>query len=155
MTFQEFMTKFNLKNSATVRNWIEKGYIPGADYEANFIPDRSLPPFTNARAKKPGAIYVSIIKGLLDGFRPIPEMYPTINREEFYNVYLRALIRSGYVLETQDESISVTFYYPSEKAQQYYYENERNLIKRLISDFKTIGIVIGNGRDFIFRFLPD
>ena len=98
MTFQEFMEKYNLKNSATVKGWIDKGYIPGASFENNFIPDEARPPYTKSRSKKPGSIYVSIVRALINGYRPIPQCYKTITEKEFYDVYMASLIAGGLVI---------------------------------------------------------
>lgn len=138
MTFQEFMTTFKLKNSATVRSWIENGYIPGADYEADFIPDNSRPPYTKARAEKPSAIYVSIVKGLIEGYRPIPAFYKTITPDVFYSVYMANLIECGYVIENKDSSLGVSFYFPSAKAQKYVLENENVLKKNILDDIQLL-----------------
>lgn len=37
MTFLEFMEKYYLKNAATVKEWIDKGYIPGANFDNNLF----------------------------------------------------------------------------------------------------------------------
>ncbi len=53
MTFQGIMEKYNLKNSATVKGWIDKGYITGAGFENSFIPDEVKPLYTKSHPKKP------------------------------------------------------------------------------------------------------
>ena len=155
LTFKNFMEKYGLKNSATVRTWIESGFIPGADYEADFVPDEARPPYVRARAKKPGAIYVSIVRALINGFRPIPDRYPTITKEEFYDVYMASLISSGIAIAKKDDSLGITNYYPSEKAMKYVLENDKELLSQIKTSLETVGKVIGSGVDFVFEFFSN
>ena len=155
MTFQSFMEKYGLKNAATVRTWIESCFIPGADYEADFVPDEARPPYVRARAKKPGAIYVSIVRALINGFRPIPDMYPTITKEEFFEVYMESLISSGIVIAKNDESLGITNYYPSEKAKKYVFENDKEILSQIKTSLETVGKVVGSGADFVFEFFSN
>ena len=142
MTFQEFMEKYNLKNSATVKGWIDKGYIPGASFENNFIPDEARPPYTKSRSKKPGSIYVSIVRALINGYRPIPQCYKTITEKEFYDVYIASLIAGGLVIAVEDTSHNIINYYPSEKALEYVQKNDKELLSLLKSVLSGIGAII-------------
>ena len=142
MTFQEFMEKYNLKNSATVKGWIDKGYIPGASFENNFIPDEARPPYTKSRSKKPGSIYVSIVRALINGYRPIPQCYKTITEKEFYDVYMASLIAGGLVIAVEDTSLHIVNYYPSEKALEYVQKNDKELLSVLKSILGGIGAII-------------
>ena len=142
MTFQEFMEKYNLKNSATVKGWIDKGYIPGASFENNFIPDEARPPYTKSRSKKPGSIYVSIVRALINGYRPIPQCYKTITEKEFYDVYMASLIAGGLVIAVEDTSHNIINYYPSEKALEYVQKNDKELLSLLKSVLSGIGAII-------------
>ena len=142
MTFQKFMEKYNLKNSATVKGWIDKGYIPGASFENNFIPDEARPPYTKSRSKKPGSIYVSIVRALINGYRPIPQCYKTITEKEFYDVYIASLIAGGLVIAVEDSSLNIINYYPSEKALEYVQKNDKELLSVLKSILGGIGAII-------------
>ena len=142
MTFQEFMEKYNLKNSATVKGWIDKGYIPGASFENNFIPDEARPPYTKSRSKKPGSIYVSIVRALINGYRPIPQCYKTLTEKEFYDVYMASLIAGGLVIAVEDTSHNIINYYPSEKALEYVQKNDKELLSVLKSILGGIGAII-------------
>ena len=142
MTFQKFMEKYNLKNSATVKGWIDKGYIPGASFENNFIPDEARPPYTKSRSKKPGSIYVSIVRALINGYRPIPQCYKTITEKEFYDVYKASLIAGGLVIAVEDTSHNIINYYPSEKALEYVQKNDKELLSLLKSILGGIGAII-------------
>ena len=142
MTFQEFMEKYNLKNSATVKGWIDKGYIPGASFENNFIPDEARPPYTKSRSKKPGSIYVSIVRALINGYRPIPQCYKTITEKEFYDVYMASLIAGGLVIAVEDTSLNIINYYPSEKALEYVQKNDKEMLSIVISILKGLGIPV-------------
>ena len=142
MTFQEFMEKYNLKNSATVKGWIDKGYIPGASFENNFIPDEARPPYTKSRSKKPGSIYVSIVRALINGYRPIPQCYKTITEKEFYDVYMASLIAGGLVIAVEDTSHNIINYYPSEKALEYVQKNDKELLSLLKSILGGLGAII-------------
>ena len=142
MTFQEFMEKYNLKNSATVKGWIDKGYIPGASFENNFITDEARPPYTKSRSKKPGSIYVSIVRALINGYRPIPQCYKTITEKEFYDVYIASLIAGGLVIAVEDTSLHIINYYPSEKALEYVQKNDKELLSVLKSILGGIGAII-------------
>ena len=141
MTFQKFMEKYNLKNSATVKGWIDKGYIPGASFENNFIPDEARPPYTKSRSKKPGSIYVSIVRALINGYRPIPQCYKTITEKEFYDVYMASLIAGGLVIAVEDTSLNIINYYPSEKALEYVQKNDKELLSVLKSILGGIGAI--------------
>ena len=142
MTFQKFMEKYNLKNSATVKGWIDKGYIPGASFENNFIPDEARPPYTKSRSKKPGSIYVSIVRALINGYRPIPQCYRTITEKEFYDVYMASLIAGGLVIAVEDTSHNIINYYPSEKALEYVQKNDKELLSLLKSSLGALGAII-------------
>ena len=142
MTFQKFLEKYNLKNSATVKGWIDKGYIPGASFENNFIPDEARPPYTKSRSKKPGSIYVSIVRALINGYRPIPQCYKTITEKEFYDVYMASLIAGGLVIAVEDTSLNIINYYPSEKALEYVQKNDKELLSVLKSILGGIGAII-------------
>ena len=142
MTFQKFLEKYNLKNSATVKGWIDKGYIPGASFENNFIPDEARPPYTKSRSKKPGSIYVSIVRALINGYRPIPQCYKTITEKEFYDVYMASLIAGGLVIAVEDTSLNIINYYPSEKALEYVQKNDKELLSLLKSILGGIGAII-------------
>lgn len=152
MTFQDFMLKHKLKNSSTVRSWIEKGYIPGADYNENFIPDEAKPPYVRAKAKKPGKIYISIVRAIVNGYRPIPDKYETITEKEFYDIYMASLVSSGIIIAHTDTTLGVTNYYPSEKAMAYVKQNDTNLLSLIKASLETIGTIKGCGMDFIFSF---
>ena len=142
MTFQEFMEKYNLKNSATVKGWIDKGYIPGASFENNFIPDEAKPPYTKSHPKKPGSIYISIVRALIYGYRPIPQCYKTITEKEFYDVYMESLIAGGLVIAVEDTLLNIINYYPSEKALEYVKKNDKELLSLLKSVLSGIGTII-------------
>ena len=142
MTFQEFMEKYNLKNSATVKGWIDKGYIPGASFENNFIPDEAKPPYTKSHPKKPGSIYISIVRALINGYRPIPQCYKTITEKEFYDVYMASLIAGGLVIAVEDTSLHIINYYPSEKALEYVQKNDKELLSLLKSILGGFGVII-------------
>ena len=142
MTFQKFVEKYNLKNSATVKGWIDKGYIPGASFENNFIPDEARPPYTKSRSKKPGSIYVSIVRALINGYRPIPQCYKTITEKEFYDVYMASLIAGGLVIAVEDTSLNIINYYPSEKALEYVQKNDKELLSLLKSILGGLGAII-------------
>ena len=142
MPFQKFMEKYNLKNSATVKGWIDKGYIPGASFENNYIPDEARPPYTKSRSKKPGSIYVSIVRALINGYRPIPQCYKTITEKEFYDVYMASLIAGGLVIAVEDTSLNIINYYPSEKALEYVQKNDKELLSVLKSILGGIGAII-------------
>ena len=142
MTFQAFMEKYHLKNSATVRSWIEKGYIPGASFEESFIPDEAKPPYTKSRAQKPSSIYVSIVRALINGYRPIPQSYKTITEKEFYDVYMASLISSDLVIAVEDRELNLINYYPSERAMEYVQKNDKELLSFLKLCFETVGKLI-------------
>ena len=142
MTFLEFMEKYYLKNAATVKEWIDKGYIPGANFDNNFIPDEAKPPYTKSRSKKPGSIYVSIVRALIRGYRPIPQCYKTITEKEFYDVYMASLISGGLVIAVKDTSLNIVNYYPSEKALEYVQKNDKELLAFLKSILGGIGAII-------------
>lgn len=142
MTFLEFMEKYNLKNAATVKGWIDKEYIPGANFDNNFIPDEAKPPYTKSRSKKPGSIYVSIVRALISGYRPIPQCYKTITEKEFYDVYMASLISGGLVIAVEDTSLNIVNYYPSEKALEYVQKNDKELLSIVKSILDGIGAII-------------
>ena len=146
------MEKYGLNNSATVRTWIESGYIPGANFQADFIPDEARPPYVRARAKKPGAIYVSIVKALIKGYRPIPDVYTTITEKEFYDIYMSSLVSSGIVIAKRDDSLGIVNYYPSEKAMMYVLNNDKEMLSQIKTSLEMVGNLIGNGADFVFEF---
>ena len=92
MTIQEFSDR-NWKQISTVKKWIKKGWIPGASIEKNYVPDSARVPYTAARAKKPKAVYASMVKACLAQQHIMPELYH-ISQEEF-DGYVCELVNKG------------------------------------------------------------
>lgn len=94
MTIEDF-AKSKKKSIKIVRNWIKKGYIPGASIEDNYVPNSARIPYTMARAKTANAIYCSIIKAANACLHVFPELYG-IGRDEF-DGYIRRLEEAGFI----------------------------------------------------------
>lgn len=95
MTIEQFMCKNNIKKRQTVINWIEKGYIPKADVDRNFIPDSARVPYTKARATTTNGIYNSIVQATSKREHVMAKLY-NICEDEF-NGYIEELINAGLI----------------------------------------------------------
>ena len=67
MTISDFATKHTI-SERTVRVWIEKEYIPGANLNEDCVPASARKPYTKARAKTSDAIYCSIVNASRNHF---------------------------------------------------------------------------------------
>ena len=94
MTIEAYMNKYH-QSKKTVNLWISNGYIPGANLEADYIPDSARMPYTAARAKTANGIYKSIINASKSLKHVVPELYK-IHKDEF-DGYIRRLSQSGYI----------------------------------------------------------
>ena len=74
MDIDQFASNNGVKRK-TVEKWIEKGLIPKADFEKNYVPDSARQPCTNARAKNANAIYVSMVKASFERKHILPVLY--------------------------------------------------------------------------------
>lgn len=88
MTIETFAEYHNVKDK-TVKDWIKKDLIPGANLEKNYIPDSARVPYTEARAKNARAIYVSIVKGSGALKHVLPKLYKICDDE--FNGYIDRL----------------------------------------------------------------
>ena len=112
MTIQEFAVKCGTKE-ATVVNWLEKGYVPGAaKVDGAFrIPQSARKPYTKNRAKKGSAILKSIVRacdlrlGICAAVYKIPEAE--------FSGYIETLVHSQLISAYQDDGI--TYYNVTDK----------------------------------------
>ena len=75
MTIDVFIYNYGLKRKDTFISWIKNGLIQCANLEKDYVPDSARPPYTKARAKKAGAIYVSIVKASCNRQHVLPKLY--------------------------------------------------------------------------------
>ena len=104
MTIEVFMDNYGIKKKETVISWIKKGYILGADFSANKVPDSARPPYTKARAKKVDAIYLSIVEATRRRLHVLPQIYK-ICPDEFNN-YITQLENAGLIVRRVSDGIT-------------------------------------------------
>lgn len=97
MTLENFMENYGLKNKKTVVDWISKGYIPGANLEKNYVPDSARPPYTRARAKNAGSIYMSIVDASYKRRQVFPALYRLCDEE--FESYIENLVQAGLIIK--------------------------------------------------------
>ena len=113
MTIKEFAEKCG-KGSKTVRTWIEKGYLPGANADEDYIPDFAREPYTLARAKKGQALIKSILKACNDEKAIFPEIFHI--SVDHFNVLITSLIQEGLI--TAYKVDLATYYVITNKGSQ-------------------------------------
>ena len=100
MTITQF-AKINKVSEKTVRDWIAKGYIPGADESS--VPDFARRPYTKTRAKKGDAIIKSILTACNNKYGICADLYGISSAE--FNTYIQSLLKSGYINQSKDEGL--------------------------------------------------
>ena len=134
---REFINNFGKVSDATLNDWINKGFLPGAtpteDGNDWYIPDRAWPPYTKARAKTADAIYTSIVQGCLQRKRPVAEIYKCSQQE--FDTYISTLEEAGVINVVIDGGIS--YYYATPKSKEYTNRSKRELEKFVKSCIST------------------
>ena len=136
MNIREFKEKRGLKESIrTIKLWLKKGHILDA-YQLEgsdewFIPETSLAPYTQARAKNETAIRKSIVKGISENRRVFAELYKI--DEETFNVLVNQLLAAGIIVARKVGKH--TFYNTSLKAEEF--------LKSYNPDSFLLGINVG------------
>ena len=102
MTLNDYMEKYSIKKHR-LTEWIKKGLIPGADIINNYIPDSARKPYTCTRAKKPKAIYKSILKATDQGQHVLPAIFK-ICQDEF-DGYIKRLEEAGKIIVRTTDNI--------------------------------------------------
>lgn len=135
---QEFFNNFGRVSDATFDEWIRKGFLPGVtpteDGTDWYIPDRTWPPYTKARAKTADAIYTSIVQGCLLRKRPVATIYKCSQQE--FDTYISALEEVGLISVVVDGGIS--YYYATPKSEEYAKRSKKELEKFIKSCLSTI-----------------
>ena len=114
MTISTFAEEKKTKKE-TVLGWIEKGYIPGANLEKDFIPDYARKPYTLAKAKTSKSIYYSILYAAQHLFHVLPALYNLC--EDEFNGYIDRLVEAGCLVKRVTDG--VTYYDATPKAMCY------------------------------------
>lgn len=131
MTISAFAEKHKTKKE-TVLGWIEKGYIPGANLEKDFIPDSAKKPYTRARAqaKNSDSIYYSIVNATRNLFHVMPALYGLC--EDEFNGYIDRLVEAGCLVKRITDGVT---YYDATFQAKYYKKSE--LLKALAPAIKA------------------
>lgn len=95
MTINEFMIKNNIRKKNTVIAWIEKGLIPNATLDPEYIPESARKPYTRARAKNAKAIYCSIVKATINRYHVMPQNYGICKAE--FEAYVDKLVEAKLI----------------------------------------------------------
>lgn len=106
MTIEKFMESKNIKNRKKVEKWIENGYIPNASLKKDYIPDSARIPYTQARARKADAIYLSIIRASELRYHVIPDLYSLTQNE--FDFYIEQLVQANILAKRVEDE--VTYY---------------------------------------------
>ncbi len=102
MTPNEYMERYGIKKRR-LTEWAKTGLIPGADLANNYIPDSARKPYTCTRARKPKAIYKSILKATEQGQHVLPVIFK-ICQDEF-DGYIKRLEEAGKIIVRTTENI--------------------------------------------------
>ena len=148
MTVDVFLQRFGITNKRKVLDWIDKDYIPGTytnDKGEYIIPDEALPPYTEARAKKRGSIFASLLKGILARKQVLPVLYKMSDTE--FRQYIYELERQNLI--TIHVVRGIEYYYPTIKAEEFIQDSSR--FRKLMRQFQPIteGIASGSVKGFL------
>lgn len=117
-------------STKTVKAWIENGYVPGANWDADYVPDSARPPFTEARAKSqyPNSVFTSIVKAALKRKHVLPELYGMCQDE--FDGYVNQLVEAGLIrIRITDD---ITYYDPTLQAERQSKSEIKQLIKECV-----------------------
>lgn len=138
MNQQDFFNNFGKVSETTFAEWVSKGFLPGftptEDGTDWYIPDRTWPPYTKARAKTASAIYTSIVQGCLLRKRPVAAIYKCSQQE--FDTYISSLAEVGLISIVVDNGIS--YYYATPKSEEYANHSKKELGKFVMSCLSTI-----------------
>lgn len=117
-------------STKTVKSWIENGYVPGANWDADYVPDSARPPFTEARAKSKcsNSVFASIVKATLKRKHVLPELYGMCQEE--FDGYINQLVEAGLIRIRITDGI--TYYDPTLQAEQQSKSEIKQLIKECV-----------------------
>ena len=125
MTIDEFAQNIRKKRGLIV-DWIEKGLIPGADIERDYIPDSAREPYTKCRAKKANSIYASIVKASNERKHVVPSLYGICDEE--FNGYIDRLVEAELIVKRECDGI---IYYDATMKSK---ENNKNFVLEAIKN---------------------
>lgn len=135
---QDFFKNFGKVSDTTFDEWISKGFLPGVrpteDGTDWYIPNRTWPPYTQARAKTADAIYTSIIQGCLLRRRPCAAIYKCSEQE--FDTYISALEEAGLITVVVDDGIR--YYYATPKSETYAKRSKKEFGNFIQSCLSTI-----------------
>ncbi len=119
MNIRTFQKNFKIKHEETILAWIQDGLIPGAYFDKPkqtwIIPDAARPPYTKARAKNTSAIYVSIVRGCIDRYHVLPQLYH-LSQQEF-DVYIQQLLKANLISVVYHDQIA--YYYATPESEDF------------------------------------
>ncbi|MCF8019303.1 MAG: hypothetical protein K9L62_07830 [Vallitaleaceae bacterium] len=134
MKIEEFASRYRIRNS-TVRDWLEKEFIPGAKLivsannkdEEWELPKDARKPYTKARAKKRASINISILKAIVMGYQVLPKLYDISDVE--FNDYIEALIEVEMIRRIKIGGVS--YYNATLKGEQLIKQKNYEIAKIL------------------------
>ena len=117
-------------SAKTVKAWIENGYVPGANWDDDYVPDSARPPFTEARAKSKcsNSVFASIVKATLKRKHVFPELYGMCQEE--FDGYINQLVEAGLIIIRITDDI--TYYDPTLQAEQRGKSGIKEMIKECV-----------------------
>lgn len=127
MNIKDFATKCGVLE-ATVKEWIKKGYVPGA--QGDYIPPSARQPYTVTRAKTGSAIVRSMLKACNNHYGIFAGIY-NISQDAF-DAYVKSLLDGGYIIAYEEDG--VTYYNITVKGIEFL----RNWSKPELANILTI-----------------
>ena len=143
MNINEFIECYGIKNQKTVLKWLEEGLIPGAKKNKNGdwnIPTLARPPYTKARAKTTGAIYISIVEACNKRQSVCAKLYK-IPETEFAE-YISNLKKLDLISVRKEKGVE--FYFATPLSEKYL-NNKKGLTQFINSSIKTIVSSVAEG----------
>ena len=131
MTIKEFAVKCGVLES-TVKDWIEKGYIPGS--QSDSIPSSARPPYTATRAKTGSAIIRSMLKACNNHYGIFAGIYNL--SQDAFDAYVKSLLDGGYIVEYKEEG--VTYYNITVKGVQFLLSWSKAEVASVLKFFSSI-----------------
>ena len=102
MRIEDFATKYK-KDIRLVKDWINKGFIPGASLENNYIPDSARIPDTKIRARKGESILKAILKACNNQYGISPAIFKL--SQEHFDALLANLEKEGMLFSFESDGI--------------------------------------------------
>lgn len=125
------------KSRRTIVEWCKEGFIRGAYFDADIddyaIPKNYKEPYMLRGKPKGDGIYISIVKGIVNGYDVCAKLY-SIGESEFEE-YMKELIESNIVAAFKDKDTGIVYYKQTIHSSDFS-KLRKNKVRKFLVDFK-------------------